>query len=412
MAVPLLMPALSPTMVAGNLAKWIKKEGDKIKPGDVIAEIETDKATMEVEAVDSGILGKIMVVAGTEGVAVNQLIAVILEEGDKPNAVEDIIAANSLASKKAQVPQAMVQPTVSQDIANATSSAERLFASPLAKRIAMQERIDLESVQGSGPHGRIVKRDIIAAIESTKIPSSSLGRITPQQVTVPLSNMRKVIAKRLLEAKQTIPHFYLTLDCQIDHLLEARSMANQSSPLAQDKQPEYKLSVNDFVIKAVASALRAVPEANTAWGGDSILQFTNVDIAVAMAIADGLITPIIQNADQKSLQHISTEVKALNFKAKSGTLRPEEFQGGSFTITNLGMYGIKQFNAILNPPQACILAVGAAEARPIVAKGAIVIANVMTLTLSCDHRVVDGAVAARFMDSIKQRLENPVLMLV
>ncbi len=418
MAIEILMPALSPTMTEGNLAKWLKKEGDKVKPGDVLAEIETDKATMEVEAVDAGTLGKIVVQAKTEGVKVNQLIAVLLEANEAKSAVDEVLkkhqgAVAVAAPVKQEVAQKVEQPKVVNAPASVTQSSNRVFASPLAKRIAEQQGIDLSSVKGSGPHGRIVKEDVLSfkSVPSFANTNFSVGRSNEQYRLVPNSNMRKVIAKRLVESKQTVPHFYLTVDCQLDELLKVREQINAKAPKNGDKAA-YKISVNDFIIKASAQALRAFPKANASWSDEGIMIYNNIDISVAVAIEDGLITPIIKNADQKSLAQISAEMKDLAARAKTNSLKPEEFQGGGFSISNLGMYGIKQFNAIINPPQACILAVGVGEEKPVVRNGKLEIATVMTVTISCDHRVIDGALGAELIQAFKNFIEQPAMMLV
>lgn len=412
MPIEILMPALSPTMTEGNLAKWLKKEGDKVAPGDVIAEIETDKATMEVEAVDSGVLGKILVAEGTDGVPVNQLIALLLEEGED---------ASSLAGYKAAAAPAAAAPVAATKeeaapVAQTVTSGSKVFASPLAKRIAASEGVDLSALQGTGPHGRIIKADVLEAKTAAPakatgkaVATAAVGRDATEYTKIPNNQMRKVIAKRLTESKQTVPHFYLNVECELDKLLALRSDMNH----ATDKDnPAYKLSVNDFIIKAVAMALRAVPAANASWTDEAILQYNNVDVSVAVAIDGGLITPIVKNADQKSMSVISNEMKGLITRAKAGKLAPEEFQGGGFSISNLGMYGVKNFNAIVNPPQGCILAIGAGTERAVVKKGVIAPATVMDATLSCDHRVVDGAVGAEFLAAFKRFVENPVTMLV
>lgn len=412
MPIKILMPALSPTMTHGNLSKWHKKEGDKVKPGEVIAEIETDKATMEVEAVDAGIIGKILVADGTSEVAVNSLIAILLEEGEDNKNLDEFIASAASPATVQKVEESNSPVAVSSTTESVSNNnSERIFASPLAKRIAEQNSVNLSNVQGSGPHGRIIKDDVINVKPQSQnlIATPSVGRNSEESIKLPISTMRKVIASRLLESKQTIPHFYLSIECVMDNLMNARSeMNNQTSK----ENPAYKLSVNDFIIKAVAMALRAVPEVNSSWGGDCLIKYNNVDVAIAVAIEGGLITPIIRNADQKSLSTLSNEMKSLAKRAKSGGLKPEEFQGGGFSISNLGMFGIKNFQAIVNPPQSAILAVGATSARPIVKNGQIVSAEVMDLSLSCDHRVVDGAVAANFLSELKKFIENPVLMLV
>ena len=431
MPIKILMPALSPTMTEGNLAKWLKNEGDAIKAGDVIAEIETDKATMEVEAVDEGTLGKILVPAGTEGVAVNAPIALLLEEGEDQSALDGgapAPAPKANGEAKPAAPESAPAPSAQAPAAAAADLGERVAASPLARRMAAQAGIDLKSVQGSGPHGRIVKSDIEAALKggprpaaapqakteaapaaaAAPAPAPAAPAAPPTAVydEIPLNNMRKVIARRLTEAKQTIPHFYLTIDCELDALLAMRAQLNGR------EGADYKLSVNDFVIKAVALGMRKVPGVNAAWGGDKIYQFKEVDVSVAVAIDGGLITPIVRRADQKGLSTISNEMKDLAKRAKDGKLKPEEFQGGGFSISNLGMYGIKDFLAVINPPQACILAVGAGERRPVVKGDEIKIATVMAVSLSTDHRVVDGALGAVFLQEFKRLVEDPLALLL
>jgi pyruvate dehydrogenase E2 component (dihydrolipoamide acetyltransferase) len=420
MTIEILMPALSPTMTEGNLLKWHKKEGDSVAPGDMLAEIETDKATMEVEAVDEGILGKILVAAGTENVKVNSVIAVLAEEGES---VDDLTSYSpsspaEVGEQKSQVeegskPQQRSESS-SDDDSKATkqpqsedssSSNNRIIASPLAKRIASQENIDLSNVSGTGPRGRIIKDDVLGADQTA--PANQHAPNTYGESgykDAPIGSMRKVIAKRLTESKQTVPHFYLSVDVQIDKLLSARKELNQAIELE-------KITVNDFVLKACAQALVEVPEANASWMGDSIRLYQNADISVAVALEEGLITPIVRAANLKSLRSISIEVKDLVQKAKNGKLKPEEFQGGSFSLSNLGMYGIDQFQAIINPPQGCILAVGAGIQKPVVQDGTLKSATVMNCTLSVDHRVIDGKVGALLLGAIKKYLENPVLML-
>jgi pyruvate dehydrogenase E2 component (dihydrolipoamide acetyltransferase) len=418
MPIEILMPALSPTMTEGTLARWVKKEGDAVKSGDVIAEIETDKATMEVEAVDEGVLGKILVAEGTEGVPVNKLIALLLEDGESAADLAGYSGATApvatTAAPKEEIsavsPAASVEPK---------ATGERVFISPLAKRIAEQNGVDYANVAGTGPHGRIIKADIedaqktvVGADSKPQNVANSFGRNATEYTEIPNSGMRKTIAKRLSESKQQVPHFYLSLDCELDALLEARKQMNDvAERLAGKEKPAYKLSVNDMVIKAVAMALREVPAANASWSDAAILQYNNVDISVAVAIDGGLITPIVKNADQKGLAQISNEAKDLIARARAGKLQPSEYQGGGFSISNLGMYGIKNFNAIINPPQGCILAVGAGEERVVVKGGQFKAVNAMTVTLSCDHRVVDGAVGAEFLGAFKRYIETPVLML-
>ena len=424
MATNILMPALSPTMTEGTLARWLKKEGETIKAGDVIAEIETDKATMEVEAVDEGVLGKILVAAGSENVAVNAPIAILVEPGE---AVPDSAPATP-APKPAAAPEPVAAPAPAAaapaaPAAETTGHGPRVFASPLARRMAQQAGIDLATLKGSGPNGRIVKADIDAARGSApeaaapapKAPAAAppaqaaaapAAPITAPHDAIPHSSMRKVIAKRLQAAKQTIPHFYLSMDVELDALLKLRAELNAQSP--KEGPGAFKLSVNDLIIKAVAVALRRVPAANASFTEEAMIRYHDVDISVAVAIPDGLITPIIRKADQKGLAAISNEMKDLAARAKAGKLKPDEFQGGSFSISNLGMYGISSFSAIINPPQGGILAIGAGEKRPVVKGEQIAIATMMTVTLSCDHRVVDGAVGAEFLAAFKSIVEQPL----
>jgi pyruvate dehydrogenase E2 component (dihydrolipoamide acetyltransferase) len=412
MSVKILMPALSPTMTEGNLAKWLKKEGDTVKPGETIAEIETDKATMEVESIDEGVIGKIFVQEGTENVKVGQLIAILLEEGEKLadikiDEIDTVAAGAKITDAKIEMPK-----EVANIAAVKSASGEKIFASPLARRIASDKNIDLTTIDGSGPHGRVVKRDLENITTSSKVALNSASnsfRNDELYTAVPNSNMRKVIAKRLLESKQTIPHFYLSIECNLDKLLQFREELNQATDV---KAPKYKLSVNDFIIKAVAGALADVPEANSSWTDEAILLYNNVDISVAVAIDGGLITPIIKNADKKTLSEISNEMKDLAKRARDNALKPEEFQGGGFSISNLGMFGIKKFEAIVNPPQSAILACGATTKRAIVIGSDIRAANMCDFSLSCDHRVVDGAVGASFLQAFKKYIENPVLLLV
>ena len=407
MPIEILMPALSPTMTEGNLAKWLKKEGDKVKPGDVLAEIETDKATMEVEAVDEGILAKIFVVGGSQNVPVNNLIALLLEEGESADVIASYVPKASPA-KQPLAPTIPIALAVTQaTIPNIGNNDIRIKASPLAKRIAENEKIDLATVNGTGPYGRIVKDDVLNARNAST--SKGLVRRNPKEyITLPNNNIRRVIAKRLLESKQNIPHFYLSIECNIDKLLYLREEMNM---VVADK-PELKISINDWVIKAAAMALVEVPEANASWTEEAILQYNNVDISIAVAIDGGLITPIIRNADHKNITNISSEMKSLAKKARENTLKPEEFQGGGFSISNLGMYGIKTFQAIVNPPQSSIMAIGASNKRPIIINDQVTIATIMDVSLSCDHRVVDGAVGAKFLTSFKKFIEHPIRMLV
>jgi len=434
------MPALSPTMTEGRLAKWLKKEGDDVKAGDVIAEIETDKATMEVEAVDEGKLQTILVPAGTDGVPVNAPIAILLGEGEDPSAA---VAPAPAPKPAASTPKPAAVPAPAPAAKPAAAAApqaaaaaipqdkgERVFASPLARRIAADKGVDLKSITGSGPHGRIVKADVEAARPGAAKPAAApaaapkpasvpapAGALTAAAVAagiahhvVPHTSMRRAIARRLTESKQQVPHFYLTIDCEIDALLKLRSDLNAKAPEKGDGA--YKLSVNDFVIRAAAAGLRKVPAANAAWSDEGVVMFDAVDISVAVAIPGGLITPIIRNADGKGLATISNEMKGLAARAKEGKLKLEEFQGGTFSISNLGMFGIKDFAAVINPPQGCILAVGAGEQRPVVKNNALAIATVMSVTLSVDHRVVDGAIGAEYLAAFKKLIEDPITLLL
>ncbi|AIK96354.1 pyruvate dehydrogenase complex dihydrolipoamide acetyltransferase [Candidatus Odyssella acanthamoebae] len=421
MPIKILMPALSPTMTEGNLVRWLKSEGDMVKPGQVIAEIETDKATMEVEAVDEGVLAKIYVPAGTESVKVNMLIGVILEEGENESdlaALSDgapLSVEGSASVEKAASVEKGAQASVAVDAAKPTPSAsgERVFASPLARRLAEQNNVNIASIPGTGPHGRIVKADVEAAAVSGAKPATiqnSSGQAplvygTAGYAELPLNNMRKVIANRLTESKQQVPHFYLTVDCNLDALLKLRSDINA-------RLEDTKISVNDFIVRATALALMKVPASNASWHDTHIRQYQAADVCVAVAIEGGLVTPVVRSAHLKSLKEISVEVKSLAERARAGKLMPEEYQGGSFTISNLGMYGINQFAAIINPPQAGIMAVGAGEQRAIVKDGQMQVATMMTCTLSADHRVVDGAVGANFLAAFKEFIEDPLRLLV
>jgi pyruvate dehydrogenase E2 component (dihydrolipoamide acetyltransferase) len=434
----ILMPALSPTMEKGNLARWLKKEGDKIKSGDVIAEIETDKATMEYEAVDDGTLAKIVVPEGTQDVAVNSVIAVLAAEGEDvkaaASAVKSAPAAAPAAAKPAPATAAKPPQTPAPAAQKATPAvshaANRIFSSPLARRLAKESNIDLNRVQGSGPHGRVIARDIeaaksgkglrtpgapTAAIPMAATPSDAQIRALYEDGSydfVPHDSMRKIIAQRLTLSKQTIPHFYLTLDCDIGKLLAARAEINEAAPKDKDGKPAYKISVNDFVIKALALALQRVPDANVTWTDGGMLHHKHSDIGVAVAIPGGLITPVVRNAEAKSLSVISNEMKDYAARARTRHLKPHEYQGGSAAISNLGMYGIKDFAAVINPPHATILAVGAGEERAVVRNGQLAVADVMTVTLSTDHRAVDGALGAEMLAAFKLLIENPVMMVV
>ena len=430
MPIEILMPALSPTMTEGTLAKWTKKEGDAIAPGEVIAEIETDKATMEVEAVEEGILGKIVVPENTENVAVNKVIALLLEEGEdkaaldawKPKEEPKVEAAvgESSDAPKSDAPKAAstgggvmmaAEPTKAPELPEGVTVPNTdIKASPLAKRLADENSVNLSKVKGTGPSGRIIREDIENFLKFGGIS----GHVT--RTAVPFSKeanngMRKTIAKRLLEAKQSIPHFYLNVEVELDKMLDVRAQLNSAAPVDKEiGKPAYKISVNDLVIKASALALRDKPEANASWYDDAIVQYSNVDISVAVATEGGLITPILKNADQKSLGQLSSEMKSLAKRARDGKLQPEEYQGGGFSISNLGMYGIKSFSAIINPPQSCILAVGAGEKKLVMRGGQPTEITVMTVTLSVDHRSVDGALGAEWLQRFKHYIENPALL--
>ena len=443
MPIQILMPALSPTMTEGTLAKWLMSEGDQVNAGDVIAEIETDKATMEVEAVDEGTLGKILVAEGTENVPVNQAIALLLEEGEDKKALDGFEAGAPAATPApAQPAPASAPPTAAPQAVAATPTPApapvppaviaapenlnrsngqggRIMASPLAKRMAAQAGMALEGLIGSGPGGRIVKADIDAALSkpggvptptAPAIPQAFLAS-SAEPTLVPHSGIRKIIAARLTEADRDIPQFYLTVDCEIDRLLAARKEVNDAAPSDTDGKPAYKVSVNDMVIKAAAAALGRVPAVNASWSDDAIIRYNTIDVSVAVAIEGGLVTPIIRDADRKGLSVISTEMKALAGRAKDGKLMPEEYQGGGFSVSNLGMFGIKNFTSIINPPQACILAVAAGEARPVARDGTVVVRTMMSVTLTCDHRVVDGATSATWLQAFKGFIEAPATML-
>ena len=426
----ILMPALSPTMEKGNLAKWLKKEGDTIKSGDIIAEIETDKATMEFEAVDEGTVGKILVAEGTAGVKVNTAIAVLLEEGESADAI-GAAPAPKAAEAKSEPAQTKPQAPAPAPAAPRAADGGRVFASPLARRIAAEKGIDLAGVSGSGPQGRIAKADVegakpgaakpAAAAEAPKTAAPAAAAAAPsgpsaemvlkiyadrETTEVALDGMRRTIAARLSEAKQTIPHFYLRKSAKLDELMKFRAMLNK-----QLESRGVKLSVNDFVIKACALALQEVPDANAVWAGDRILKLKPSDVAVAVAIEGGLFTPVLKDAQQKTLSALSAEMKDLATRAKTKKLAPHEYQGGSFAISNLGMFGIENFDAVINPPHGAILAVGAGIPTPVAENGEVVIRNVMSMTLSVDHRVIDGALGAQLLDAIVKHLENPMGML-
>jgi pyruvate dehydrogenase E2 component (dihydrolipoamide acetyltransferase) len=468
------MPALSPTMEKGNLAKWLKKEGEAVKTGDVIAEIETDKATMEYEAVDDGVMAKIVVPEGTQDVPVNQLIAVIAQEGEDPKAAAAAVAAGKGAPAKAPsaetpspppspprgegaAPQAATPPLAGKEPKSPSEpqaprapspqreegggeaartdghGANRVFSSPLARRLAKEAGIDIGRVAGSGPHGRVVARDVSAAKEGKglRVPAAAPAAaaapaiapsLSDQQIRalyedgsyelVPHDGMRRTIAQRLTASVQTVPHFYLTIDCDIGKLLAAREEINAVAPKDKDGKPTYKLSVNDFVIKALALALQRVPDANVSWTEAGMLKHKHSDIGVAVALPVGLITPIIRNAETKSLSAISNEMKDLATRARARKLKPQEYQGGTSSVSNLGMFGIKDFTAVINPPQSTILAVGTGEERAVVRNGKIEAAQIMSVTMSCDHRSVDGALGAVLIGAFKALIENPVMMLV
>jgi pyruvate dehydrogenase E2 component (dihydrolipoamide acetyltransferase) len=454
MPIKILMPALSPTMEEGNLAKWLVKEGDSVTAGDVIAEIETDKATMEVEAVDEGTVGKILVSEGSEGVKVNEVIALLLEEGEDASALEGAGVGGDGGGPKADAPAA---PEPKADAAPAASAPApelakappppaasdggRIFASPLARRLAAQNDLDLKAVSGSGPHGRIVKRDIDKAISegtgkaaaapaaadapkaaaAAQAPAMAKGPSSEQILKnfedgsyelVPHDGMRKTIARRLQESKQTIPHFYVTVDCRLDDLLALRAQLNAAAPTDKEGKPAYKLSVNDMTIKALALALRDVPDANVSWTDEAMVKHKHADVGVAVSIPGGLITPIVRQAEMKPLSVISNEMKDMGARAKAKKLKPEEYQGGTTAVSNMGMMGVRDFAAVVNPPHATILAVGAGEKRPVVQDDALAIATVMTVTLSTDHRAVDGALGAELLAAFKGYIENPMSMLV
>ncbi len=440
------MPALSPTMEEGKLAKWLVKEGDTVKPGKVIAEIETDKATMEVEAIDDGTIGQILVAAGTEGVKVNTPIAILLAEGEKPGAAAPAPKPAAAATPAAAPPSAPViplRPAAAAAPAQAAAPAAhgggaRVFASPLARRVAKSANIDIAAIKGSGPYGRIVQRDVEAAQKSGVVPlrpaaaaqlptttaaGQSVSLAAPMAddkvlalyekgtyETVPHDGMRKIIAQRLTQSKQTVPHFYLTLDCRLDELLRARERINAASP--KDGPKAYKLSVNDFIIKAMALALQRVPGANATWTEGGMLRHRHSDVGVAVAIEGGLFTPVIRHAELKTLAEISNEMKDLADRARKRRLAPHEYQGGTTSISNLGMFGISSFDAVINPPHASILAVGAGIKQPVVTGDKIEVATIMSCTLSCDHRVVDGALGAELLNAFKTYIEDPVRMLV
>lgn len=409
MPIEILMPALSPTMskTGGKIVKWCKKEQDKVEIGDVIAEIETDKAIMEFESVDEGVLAKILVSEGTSGVPVNQLIALMLEEGEDKNALDLASAINTKVEKEIEADFSVSSSSsMSSQCVTLGSKKEdratenRIKVSPLAKKIAQNEGVDIKRLKGTGPYGRIIKADVLEFLDQTK----SYERFE-ENTTVEVSNMRQVIAHRLVESKQNIPHFYLTVDCHVDKLISLKNEVNSANE-------NNKVTINDLIIKAVSFSMKKFPDINSSWIDTKIVRYSNIDISIAVALEDGLITPIVKDADEKSVLSISKEVKDLVSRARSGKLKPEEFQGGGFTISNLGMFGIKTFSAIINPPQSCIMAVGESKKQPVVISEKIEIAEIMTVTLSVDHRAVDGALGAKFLNAFKYYIENPTVMLL
>ena len=418
MSVEILMPALSPTMEEGTLSKWLVKEGDKVVSGDLIAEIETDKATMEVESVEDGTIGKLLVLEGEEYIKVNAPIAILLFDGDSlplklpsKEKKEDEINVQVVSNNKLKEVDLEVNVEFKNEVPpikenKSIKKLKRIFSSPLARRIAKLKNIDLTSVLGSGPNGRILKIDIESLSDNNNLKIENSLNINDNFEIVKNTTMRKTIAERLVKSKNEAPHFYLSLDCNIDKLLEIRASINSKS------NNDFKISVNDIIIKTVSASLIKVPKANASWENENTKYFKNTDISVAVAINGGLITPIVRDVQSKGLMSISLEMKNLSTKAKEGKLLPEEYVGGSFSISNLGMFGIKEFSAVINPPQGAILAVGAGEQRPVVIDGQISIATIMTVTLSCDHRVVDGAVGAEFLSAFKEYIENPALMLL
>ena len=441
MATDILMPALSPTMTEGILSKWLVKQGDEVRSGDVIAEIETDKATMEVEAIEDGVLAKIIVNEGTKGVAVNSVIAVLAEDGENISEVSDNPTDSNIkddvkkdlsmpandsekasddSALKNEIPATNQTPTdassttqESKDISDTTSQKDRVFATPLARRLAAQDGIDLAQVNGTGPHGRIIERDILAIVKSGDRALSADTQNVPKQIVsssegrfVPHSAMRRTIASRLQLSKQTAPHFYLTVECSIDRLLENRAQLNEMAP------EDIKISVNDMIIRASAMALQKLPDVNGWFEEDGCRYFDTADICMAVAIKGGLITPVIRSVEKLGLSELSQITKDLASRAREGKLKPKEYTGGGFTISNLGMFGIKEFAAVINPPQSAILAVGAGEQRAIVKDGELAIATMMNVTLSADHRIVDGALGAEWLQLFKGFVENPVTMLI
>ena len=439
MPINITMPALSPTMEEGNLARWLVKEGDNVSAGDVIAEIETDKATMEVEAVDEGVIAKILISEGAEAVRVNAPIAVLAEEGEdvaeaaKAGGKQETsaVAASSPAPAESSPVPAPAESAAPGPVAAANGSGgNRTFASPLARRIAKDAGIDIAAISGTGPKGRVVKADVEAAIASggaaAKSFQAAADTATPKPIPddamlklfeegsyelVGHDTMRKTIARRLVEAKSTVPHFYLTIECELDALLKLRGDLNKSAPV-RDGRPAYKLSVNDMIIKALALSLRDAPDANVSWTDENMVRHAHADVGVAVSIPGGLITPIVRRAEEKNLSTISNEMKDMAGRARDRKLKPEEYQGGSSTVSNLGMLGVKEFSAVINPPHATILAVGAGEQRAVVRDGAVAIATMMSVTLSTDHRAVDGALGAELLTAFRAYIENPMSILV
>ncbi len=447
MSIKVLLPLLSPTMKVGSITKWFKKEGDVVSAGDVLVEIETDKAAMEVESVGDGVLRKILFSEGSENLPVNTLIAVIKEEDDSEKDIEDILrkldSGTSTSDKQTSGNEPLVEQKINdsssirQDNGLTSGTGIRIFVTPLASRIAKEKQLDLSKIKGTGPNGRIVKKDVEASF-SKKVPlnlspgarsssgksvalgvplgdsstsSSSTKKSLIREETLykvePISNMRRIIAERLSESKSTVPHFYLSIECRIDELLKIRAQLNSKLSVSH----KIKISVNDFITFVCAKSLKEFPQINSSWNGDSLIYYNNIDISIAVAINNGLITPIVKNADKKNIVEISQEIKELASRAKSGQLKPEEFQGGGFSISNLGMFGIDQFYAIINPPQSCILSVSQSVKRPIVVGEEIKSANIINLGLSCDHRVVDGVLGSKFLSLVKQYMESPVLLL-
>ncbi|MDF0607897.1 pyruvate dehydrogenase complex dihydrolipoamide acetyltransferase [Wolbachia endosymbiont of Onchocerca gibsoni] len=413
MPIEILMPVLSPTMskTGGKIVKWYKKEQDKVEVGDIIAEIETDKAIMELESVDRGVLAKILVSEGVSGVPVNQPIAIMLEEEEDWNALDNYVSA-SVTNIKPEKEIETNLPTSSQCLTlrprkeedtNKVVVEDRIKISPLAKKIAQSEGVDITHLKGTGPHGRIVKADVLELLDgNTQIESRK--RLSEDTI-IEVSNMRRTIAERLVESKQNIPHFYLTVDCQVDNLISLKNKINSANE-------NNKVTINDLIIKAAAFSIKKFPDINSSWIDNKIVRYSNIDISVAVALEDGLITPIVKNADKKGILSISREVKTLVNRAKSGKLKPEEFQGKGFTISNLGMFDIKAFSAIINPPQSCIMAVGASKKQPIIINEKVGIAEIMIVTLSADHRTVDGVMGAKFLNTFKHYIENPLTILI